>query len=58
MKMSMRLTLDGLVRALRAEAHRLADEVESGQRRTAEDGEKRLDESRVAMRYSDDRARR
>lgn len=28
MKMSMRLTLDGLIRALRNEAQRLADDIE------------------------------
>lgn len=30
MKLSMELTLDGLLRGLRAEAHRLADELEAG----------------------------
>lgn len=30
MRLSARLTLDGLVRALRVRAHRLADEVEEG----------------------------
>jgi hypothetical protein len=33
MKLSMALTLDGLVRALRATAHGLAEEIEGGYRR-------------------------
>jgi hypothetical protein len=32
MKLAMRLTLDGLVRAMRVKAHAMADEVESGAR--------------------------
>ena len=30
MKLTLRLTLDGLMRALRAKAHREADRIESG----------------------------
>jgi len=33
MKVTMQLTLDGLVRALRREAHRLAEEIEEGRRK-------------------------
>ena len=33
MKVSMALTLDGLVRALRGRVHTLADEIEAGYRR-------------------------
>ncbi len=30
MRVSMKITLDGLLRALRMQAHRLADEIEAG----------------------------
>lgn len=30
MKLALKLTLDGLLRALRARAHRLAEEIEAG----------------------------
>lgn len=40
-KMSMELTLDGLLRGLRAEAHRLADELEAGYGRDAPGEHKR-----------------
>lgn len=30
MKVTMQLTLDGLLRALRGKAHRMAEEIESG----------------------------
>ena len=33
MKLTMQLTLDGLVRALRLDAHGLAEEIEGGYRR-------------------------
>lgn len=33
MKISMQLTLDGLVRAMRVKAHKEADAVEGGQRK-------------------------
>lgn len=33
MKVTMRLTLDDLVRALRGKAHQLAEELETGERR-------------------------
>ena len=33
MRLATRLTLDGLVRALRAQAHRLGDEIEEGRAR-------------------------
>lgn len=49
MKMTLRLTLDGLLRALRARAHREADEIESG--RMAPSGEAR----REARMTDDDR---
>lgn len=32
MKLTLKLTLDGLLRALKARAHRLAEEVEAGRR--------------------------
>ena len=43
MKATMRLTLDGLTRALRARMHEMADEIEAGyaRRREAGDEEKR-----------------
>ncbi len=30
MKLTLKLTLDGLLRALRAQAHRVAEEIEAG----------------------------
>lgn len=36
MKVTMRLTMDGLVHALRAKAHRAAEEAESGLRTETE----------------------
>lgn len=43
MNVTMRLTLDGLVRALRAKAHGLAEETERDYRRPLRRGANRLD---------------
>jgi hypothetical protein len=61
MKLTMRLTLDGLVRAMRVKAHVMADEVERAARRS----DKRAGETRPDLhtrpqhreRKSDDRSR-
>lgn len=39
MKATMKLTLDGLTRALRARLHRMADEIEAGYALKRETGE-------------------
>ena len=59
MKMTARLTLDGLVRALRWKAHALAERVEDGYE-FAEDGAGAGAKSRSggAKEADDDRARR
>ncbi|WEX07735.1 hypothetical protein [Chelativorans sp. AA-79] len=52
MKLSMQLTLDGLVRAMRVKAHELADAVESGGHPRDEAG--RRPERRAGMRRGDE----
>lgn len=56
MNIAMRLTLDGLVRALRMKAHALAEEIEAGYRRddpAQEDGLK-ADRGTTRDREADD----
>ena len=46
MKVTMRLTLDDLVRVLRVRAHQLAEEVEAGERRVEAAATGRVKEER------------
>lgn len=46
MKVTMRLTLDDLVRALRGKAHQLAEELETGERRVDAAATGRVKEAR------------
>jgi len=45
MKLTMQLTLDGLIRALRLKAHALAEDIEAGYAGDAQD----VDENRARM---------
>lgn len=60
MKLTMRLTLDGLVRGLRGEAHRLADEIEAGYEREARRDARKppADDAEELKEARDDRAGR
>ena len=54
MKVTMELTLDGLVRALRARAHRMAEEIETGYADLAERDTARPKPARRGGRVDDD----
>ena len=62
MKATVKMTLDGLVRALRARAHDLADEAEqeyrSNPRRSAGKADAQAMRPKLSMELPDDRTRR
>ena len=58
MKLTMQLTLDGLVRALRLDAHALAEEIEGGYRSVRDRGESVSAQLTAKGEDDDDRARR